>query len=145
MLYSLVIFSITLLMEKINQKQMSFLRQSLYGFIRGFAVQSYLILNYIYIHIYIETFFCFYFKKITSNWLYQKRYSGVRSTGIPCFIVMRCIVIRRCCVFYRLKARPSTGNQIMTYFIVILASLWWSGTEPSISDVCLQLKLNRVP
>lgn len=52
--------------------------------------------------------------------------------GLLCFIVLHFIVCHRCCVFYKLKARPSTSQKLTTHFIVMFALLWWSGIE-----VCL--------
>ena len=46
--------------------------------------------------------------------------------GTPCFIALCFIEFHRCCVFYKLKARPSTSKKSMTHFIVILALLLWS-------------------
>ena len=40
------------------------------------------------------------------------------------------IALRRYCIFYRLRARPSTSNKIPPHFIVMLALL--SGLEPNL-------------
>lgn len=44
----------------------------------------------------------------------------------------RFIVLHRCRVFYKLKARPSTSTKVITRFTATRALLGWSGTEPSI-------------
>ena len=36
-------------------------------------------------------------------------------------------------IFYKLKARPSASQKIITRFIAILALLQWSGTELAVS------------
>lgn len=54
-------------------------------------------------------------------------------TGIPCFIVLHCTALHRCCIFNNLMAIPSTSIKTMTRFIVVLALLRWSGTKPAIS------------
>lgn len=53
--------------------------------------------------------------------------------GTPHFIALPFTVHHRCCVFYKLKARTSTCNKMMTVFMAILALLRWSGTDPAIS------------
>lgn len=42
--------------------------------------------------------------------------------GVHLVITPRFIALHRCCVFYKLKARPSPSQKIPTHFIVILAS-----------------------
>lgn len=39
--------------------------------------------------------------------------------GIPCFIALH-----KCCVFYILKARSSTGKNLTIHFIAILYMVW---------------------
>lgn len=67
------------------------------------------------------------------------------STGIPHFIVFCFITFHRYYVFYKLKARPSTSKEVMTRYIVVLALLPWSRTEPIISELCLYLAHTLIP
>lgn len=54
--------------------------------------------------------------------------------GIPHIIVLHFITLQGGVFsFYKLKARPSTSNKIITGFIAILAILQQSGTEHAIS------------
>lgn len=54
------------------------------------------------------------------------------TTGMQLFIELHFIALYRCCIFYKVKARPSTSKTITTHFIAKLALLM-SGTEPAIS------------
>ena len=58
--------------------------------------------------------------------------------SISCFIAL-CLTEHHRCIFYKLKARPSTSKKIITCFIVILTILWWSGTKPAISSKMLRV------
>lgn len=40
--------------------------------------------------------------------------------------------LERCCIFYKVRARPSTSRKMTTCFITILNLLHWSGTEPTV-------------
>lgn len=55
---------------------------------------------------------------------------------------------RWCTCFYKLKTRHSASKKMITYFIVILTLLWWSGTKATIcpryaynSSACITPKL----
>lgn len=66
------------------------------------------------------------------------------------FIELGSIELHRCCVFYKLKARPSMSKKMTTHFTVRLALLLCSGTGPAISlrYACsgfLALKNNPLP
>ena len=52
---------------------------------------------------------------------------------IPPFIVLHFIVLHICCVFHKLKARPSTSKKIMIHFIVTLTLLRLCGMKLTVS------------
>lgn len=60
----------------------------------------------------------------------QEKTERKRVTGTPYFIELRYSILHRCCIFYELKARPSTCKKITTCFVAIL-TLRWSGAEPT--------------
>lgn len=49
------------------------------------------------------------------------------------------IALHTCCIFYKLKARPSTSKTIMICFITILTLLWWSRTK---LEICQKYACN---
>lgn len=59
------------------------------------------------------------------KWICQ--WCFIKYTGISHFIMFH-----RCCIFYILKARPSTAKKTMTRFTVIFVLFQWSGTKPTI-------------
>lgn len=50
------------------------------------------------------------------------------SIGIPRFILLH-----KCCVFCKLRTRPSTNKKILTCFIATFSLTWWPETEPTVS------------
>lgn len=54
--------------------------------------------------------------------------------GTPCLPALCFIVLRRCSVFYKLKARPSTSKKTRAHFIEVVQN--WTC---KLSDVCLYL------
>lgn len=50
-------------------------------------------------------------------------------------LVLVCLdlLFHKCCVFYKTKMTLSTSKKITIRFIMIPASLWWSGPKPAVS------------
>lgn len=66
----------------------------------------------------------------------------IEKYGHTSFIALCFVVIHKSCVFYKLKARPSTNKKIITHFIAILTLLPSCGTESTISAryTCVLIK-----
>lgn len=62
--------------------------------------------------------------------------------GTPHFIVFHFIALHICCVFYKLKVRPSTSKNIMSHFIEILTLWQWPRSKTTIS---LRYACNHIP
>lgn len=72
--------------------------------------------------------------KIYAVWERKWPHSLLSRTGTPQFITLCFIVLRRCYVFDKWKARPSSKKKITAHLIVILALL-----QCNISRVCLSV------
>lgn len=52
----------------------------------------------------INSFLLLYFLSTRTPWDTERQEEGI---GTPCFTVLQVIVPHRCCIFYKLKARPT--------------------------------------
>lgn len=67
---------------------------------------------------------------------------------VQAYIILLCFALLHftdIMFFHKLKARHSTSKEVMTRYVVVLALLQWSRTEPIISELCLCLAHALIP
>lgn len=62
-----------------------------------------------------------------------------------CTGTLHFLVLQKCGIFYKLRARPFISKKITTHFTAMLALLWRSGPEPTISprSACNKVRKKR--